>query len=120
MLTESGSEVVVSPPKNFSRGRFDPWLSHARGIFDLELDLCASGRYIARTRFSLLDDSIFYYPMRFFGVYEDGADWIDSWLGYESWNGYKGFIGEWYNFAARHYTFDKVPAANWTAWLDSH
>ena len=119
-LNPNGSVSVVSQPRG-SRGRkFDSWPSHAVTAFGVGSGPCASGRIITGMQFTLKNGQVFIYPTLFCPDFPTASVIENYFKNFQSANNYVGFFGEWYNFQFRALAFDKVLAADWNDWLDTH
>jgi hypothetical protein len=118
--TPSGTFLIRSYPK-FQRGRnFDPFPSHAVYWNGIEINACASGRYILFVSATLKTADDIKYPSQFCDTLEEAYQVTDAYKKFQSANGYVGLKGEWYNAQFRACAFDKIKSVNWPDWLRSH
>lgn len=120
VITDSGQPLILRRNVTFGGGRHDPFPSHAVLYGGMIWSLCGSGRYVSHIRWTLEDGVAYYYPLAYFPTWQAADAWFYSHLTYRAPSGAVGYLGEWYNFVARPLTFDKVPLADWVAWLAAH
>jgi hypothetical protein len=119
-LVSPGVTLIVSQPAFTTSSRHDPWGAHSAGRPIFNPEYCASGRWIIYFNDDLLDGNNYYYPLKFLDDFLGWTEFQNFMVSYVTWDGITNAQGETYNYVVRAWPFDKILAADWTAWLAAH
>jgi hypothetical protein len=106
-LVAPGVTLILSQPVRLKTSKHDPWPYHAVDFLDWGYDVCASGRWIVFSYFTLKSGFAFIYPTQFFPDYATTQTFLNLWTIYTTADGFTGFFGEGFNFVYRPLAFDK-------------
>ena len=120
VATTFGGRAVFGSQATRRRVNHDPWPLHSASGLNFDWGMAASGTYFGWMEGMLLDGNQYYWICAIFPDATTALLWLSAYQNFTTFDGLSGFIGEWWNYAQRAQTFDKVLYGNLAAWLAAH
>jgi|SRR5580698_7942085 hypothetical protein len=119
-LVSPGVVLIQSSSLRSPSNKFDPFASHGGDEWVNFNEQASSNTWFYGTLFNYSDVNQTFYIFGSSGVFQDGQAYLLMASEWVSNNGKLFGYGEFFNAFARAKVFEKVPIADWAAWLASH
>ena len=119
-LTAPDTVFIASSFSYTRKGRHDKFPRDPSHMVSASYDRCASGLWVGSFTSFLISGDEFNYPTILAKDLDTVQNFFDYWKDIPVPSFPLNYIGEYYNIRQRPLAFDKVPVADFPAWLAAH